>query len=120
MRCSGRREKDVSVILCKLLFVRSAPVKLDNAVPRESNRCCKCQRAAVVARGRNLALSVALLSAGQRLRQLTPGSWGKSQHLQSLYLSRLIHSMAMIHPNLRGFVYQKITVLAGPRCEAYV
>lgn len=115
MRCWGEREKYISLPLCKLWFACSAPVKLDNAVPWEYNRCCKCQRLAMVAWGQNMSLSVVLLSAGQRLRQLMPSPGERANIYAGFILySLLIHSMPMIHPNLRGVVNQgNLSVLAA-------
>lgn len=115
MRCWGEKEKDISLPLCKLLLACLAPVKLDNAVPWESNRCCKCQRPAMVAWGQNMSLSVVLLSAGQRLRQLMPSPGVRANIYRGFILySLLIHSMPMIHPNLGGVVNQEnLSVLAA-------
>lgn len=68
-----------------------------------------------------MTLSVVLLSAGQRVRQLMPSTGVQANIYRGFILqSLLIHSMAMIHLDLRGVVNQEnLSVLAASRCEVH-
>lgn len=121
VRCWGEREENISSLLCKLLFACSVAVKLDNAVPGESNRCCKCQRLAMVAWGQNMTRCVVLLSAGQGLWQLmpSPGVWANIYRLSFVLYSEVF--LSSDPPNLKGAVNQEnLSPLPSSLCEVRV
>lgn len=67
-----------------------------------------------------MTLSVVLLSAGQRLRQLMPSPGVRANICRGFIFYRLHISCQVIQLNLRGVNQRNLSVLAAPLWELHV